>query len=128
MQISTTARHCDLDADTRRFAEERIEKLGKYARDLREAHLVVTAEKHRYQGEITLKLKNHELVGHDEATEMRVAIDGAADRLEEQLRRLKGKRVDRKRHGQSANGIDPTAPAPAEVFEFDEDDGAVRED
>jgi putative sigma-54 modulation protein len=128
MQISTTARHCELDAETRQFAEQRIEKLQRYARDLREAHLIVTAEKHRHQAEITVRLKNGDLLSREESTEMRTAIDLAADGIEEQLRRLKEKRVDRKRHGQSASGIDPTAPAPAEVFDFDEDDGAIRED
>jgi ATP-dependent Clp protease ATP-binding subunit ClpB len=33
------------------------------------------------------------MVSHEESTEMRAAIDLAADRLEEQLRRLKSKRV-----------------------------------
>lgn len=128
MQILTTARHCELDAETKQFAEQRLEKLQKYARDIREAHLVVTAEKYRHQAEITLRLKSREMVSSEESTEMRNAIDLAADRLEKQLRRLKGKRVDRKRHAPSANGIDPTAPAPAEVFEFDEDEGTTRED
>jgi putative sigma-54 modulation protein len=128
MQILTTARHCELDAETRQFAEERLEKLQKYARDIREAHLVVTAEKYRHQAEITIKLKSRDMVSSEESTEIRSAIDLAAGRLEEQLRRLKGKRVDRKRHAPSANGLDPTAPAPAEVFEFEEDEGVAGED
>jgi putative sigma-54 modulation protein len=127
LQIMMTARHCEIDAGTRQFAEERLEKLQKYARDLREAHLVVTAEKYRHQAEITLKLKSRDMVSHEESTEMRAAIDLAADTLEEQLRRLKGKRVDRKRHAPSANGIDPTAPVPGEVFEFEEDESAGEE-
>ncbi len=127
MQILTTARHCEFDAGTRQFAEQRLEKLGKYARDIREAHVVVTAEKYRHSAEITIRLKNREMVSHEVSTEMRAAIDLAADRLEEQLRRLKGKRVDRKRHAPSANGIDPKSPAPAEVFEFDEDEGVTGE-
>jgi putative sigma-54 modulation protein len=128
MQILTTARHCEIDAETRQFAEERLEKLQKYARDIREAHLVVTAEKYRHQAEITIKLKSRDMVSSEESTEMRNAIDLAAGRLEEQLRRLKGRRVDRKRHSPSANGLDPTAPAPAEVFEFEEDEGVTGED
>lgn len=127
MQILTTARHCELDADTRQFIEQRLEKLQKYARDIREVHLIVTAEKYRHQAEITIKLKNRDVVSSEESTEMRNAIDLAADRLEQQLRRLKEKRVDRKRHASSANGIDPSAPAPAEVFDFDEDEGVTGE-
>jgi ribosome-associated translation inhibitor RaiA len=68
------------------------------------------------------------MVSSEESTEMRNAIDLAADRLEVQLRRLKEKRVDRKRHAPPVNGLDATAPVPGEVFEFDEDDGPSRED
>lgn len=128
MQILTTARHCEFDAVTRQFAEQRLEKLQKYARDIREAHLVVTAEKYRHSAEITIKLKNRDMVSHEESTEMRAAIDLAADRLEQQLRRLKSKRVDRKRHAPSANAIDSKSPPPAEVFDFDEDEGVTEED
>jgi ribosome hibernation promoting factor len=128
MQIITTARHCEIDAATRQFVEQRLARLEKYARDIREAHVIITAEKHRHLAEITVKLKQRDMVSHEESTEMRNAIDLAADRIEEQLRRLKEKRVDRKRHSPSANGVDPAAPAPGEVFEFDEDAGMVEED
>ena len=45
MQITTTARHCELDPDTRDFVEHRLGKFQKYARDIQEVHLIVTAEK-----------------------------------------------------------------------------------
>src|SRR5439155_10392557 len=89
MQIHTTARHCELDADVRSFAQQRLEKFAKYARDLLEAHVIVTAEGYRHVAEITLALKGRELVSRESSTEARAAIDLAADRIEHQLRRLK---------------------------------------
>jgi putative sigma-54 modulation protein len=114
MQIHTTARHFDLDPEDRLFAHERIEKLGRFARDLQEAHLIVTAEGYRHNAEITLKLKGREMVSKEESTEPRLAIDLAAGRLEKQLRRLKEKRVSRKRNGRAPvgrNGIGPDVDA-----------------
>ena len=96
MLINTTARHCELDPEDRLHAHQRLERLGRYARDLHEAHLVVSAEKYRHTAEITLRLKHHEMVSREESTGARSAIDRAADRLEEQLRRLKERRIDRK--------------------------------
>lgn len=96
MLINTTARHCELDPEDRLHAHQRLERLGRYARDLHEAHLVVSAEKYRHTAEITLKLKHREMVSREESTGARSAIDRAADRLEEQLRRLKERRIDRK--------------------------------
>ena len=99
MQIHTTARHCELDPEVRLHAEERLRKLGKFARDIREAHLTITAERYRHSAEITLRLNHHELVSREASNEPKIAIDLAADRIEQQLRRFKEKRVDRNRGG-----------------------------
>jgi len=114
MQIHTTTRHCDLDPEVRLFARQRIEKLAKFARDIQEAHLVITAERYRHSAEITVRLNHHELVSREEATEPRVAIDLAADHLEQQLRRFKEKRVDRKRNPRGGNDRGRAAPAAGE--------------
>lgn len=104
MQINTTARHLELDPEDRLFAHTRIEKLARYARGIQEAHLVVTAEGYRHLAEITLHMRGKDMVSREEATEPRVAIDRAVDRLESQLRKLKGKRVDRKRARANGKG------------------------
>ncbi len=96
MQISTTARHCELDTQVRDFAHQRLTKLGRFARDLQEAHLVVTAEKFRFAAEVTLRLKHREMVSREVADSSKVAIDQAAHRLEQQLRRLKDRRTEHK--------------------------------
>jgi len=119
MQISTTARHCELDPEVRLFAQQRLERLARFVRDIQEAHLIVTAEGYRHSAEITLRLKRRDMVSRDEATEPRSAIDLAADRLERQLRRLKEKRVDRKRSG-APNGKAEAMPGAA-VSEEDEE-------
>ena len=103
MQIITTARHCEISPELRAFALERLERCTRFAQDLLEARLVVTAEKFRHTAEITVHLSHNELVSREEAPEMRVAIDLAIDGLEEQLRRLKSRRVGRKREGRGAS-------------------------
>jgi ribosome hibernation promoting factor len=111
MQIVTTTRHCELDPGVRLHAQQRLEKLGKFARDIREAHLTVTAERYRHSAEITLRLHHHELVSREESTELKVAIDLAADRLEQQLRRFKDKRQGKKRGPRRGDGAQgPAAP------------------
>ncbi len=112
MQIHTTARHCELDPADRAFAEQRLGKLTRFAPDLSEVHLTVTAESYRHIAEITLKLKGKDVVSRETSTEARAAIDLASDALEEQLRRIKGRRVDRS-HGKLQNGKSAPADAPA---------------
>lgn len=112
MNITTTARHCELDPEVRRFAAERLEKMSRFASDIHEAHLVVTMEKYRHVAEITLRLRGEELVGREHATEVRTAIDRAADRLEQQMRRVKERRVMRRRGGRLRTADGVAAPEP----------------
>ena len=65
MLIHTTARHCELDADVRLFAEQRLGKLSKFARALTEAHLTVTAEGGGHRAEITLRLEGRDIVSRE---------------------------------------------------------------
>jgi|SRR5262245_34983599 len=102
MKISTTARHCELDPEDRLFVQQRLERLLRYfrdPRDLMEAHVVVGVEKYRHSAEITLKLRRGEVVCREEANGSRAAIEQAAERLEQRIRRIKEKRVSRKRDG-----------------------------
>ena len=115
MLVHTTTRHCELEPALKGYVQERFEKFERYARDIHEVRLVVTGEKFRHIAEIALRLNQHELVSREEATEARIAIDLAADHVEEQLRRLKDRRLDR---AQRAKGTD--APAPATASDDDE--------
>jgi putative sigma-54 modulation protein len=121
MEIHTTARHFELDPEDRLFAQERLAKLGRFARDLKEAHLVVTAEGYRHSAEITLRLKRHEMVSREESVQPRQAIDLAAERLEKQLRRLKEKRIARKRGARMVNGKNGLAAPEAAAGGADEE-------
>lgn len=118
MQIHMTARHCDLGNEFREFAQQRIEKLGKYARDIQEVHFVLTHDKNRHSAELALKVKHHELVAREEAHEALEAFTLAVDHLEEQLRRLKERRLDRKQRtggGRQLNGTAGEADADAKI-------------
>ena len=97
MRIITTARHCELDPEDKRFAEEHLTKLSRYARDLHEIHLIVSAENYRHTAEITLKVDGRELVGRETANAARPAIAEAIARVEHQIRKTKDRRLDRRR-------------------------------
>lgn len=121
MQIHTTARHFELDPEDKLFAEERIAKLSRFARDLMEAHLVVTAEGYRHSAEITLHVKGHAMISKEESTEPRLAIDLAADALEKQLRKLKDRRATHKRV-RAADAPDGVVTETTEEAEFEGED------
>jgi ribosomal subunit interface protein len=113
MRIHVTARHCELDPEDRLLAEQRIEKLSRFVRDIQEAHVTVSQEKHRYLVEISLRVRGREMTSHEEADAARTAIERAADRLEQQVRRLKERRLERRRgdRTRAADGLVPPEPA-----------------
>jgi len=127
MLIHTTARHCELDPDVRSFTQQRLSKFAKFARDLSEAHVTVTAEGYRHVAEITIALRGKEIMSRESSTEPRAAIDLAADRIEHQLRRLKEQRIERW-HGRGANGAAPNGEPGATPTDAGAGGGGGEED
>jgi putative sigma-54 modulation protein len=127
MVITTTARHVEVDGDIRDFAEKRIVKLERYANDIHEAHLIVTAEKYRYVAEIVLRLNRHEMVAREETGDVRQSIDRAVERLEQQLRKLKEKRMDRTKKAAARGTVEGAQPGLAAGEEPGWDEGGLAE-
>lgn len=120
MQISLTARHFEVAPGLRQFATQRLEKLQKFASDIHTIHIVVVQEKARYEAEITMRLNGSQMVCTETHGDPGAAIELAADRLEEKLRRFKERRVDHKHRRTGAIGA-PDAPPPGEDDLADED-------
>ncbi len=119
MRIQLTVRHCELDPEDRLLAEQRLEKLSRIARDAQEAFVIVTQEKYRYHADITLRLRGREVTSREEADGARTAIERAADRLEQQVRRLKDKRLEQRRgdRTRAADYFQPPAPESGEEWD-----------
>lgn len=120
MQISLTARHFEVTPGLRQFTMQRLEKMQKFATDIHGVHVVVVQEKARFEAEITMRVNGSQLVSTETHADPGAAIELAADRLEQKLRRLKDRRTDHKARKPELPG---DAPAPA-----DGDDEFIDED
>jgi putative sigma-54 modulation protein len=104
MQIHTTCRHGKLTPAVRRFLEERLAKLERFA-FVSEAHVILESVKYRHTAEVLLKTRKKELIAREESSDQTGAIDAAIDRLERQLKRLKERTSTRILHdGTRTNG------------------------
>lgn len=120
MQISITARHFEVTSGLRQFATQRLEKLQKFASDIHGVHLVLVQEKSRYEAEITMSLNGSQLVCTETHGEAGAAIELAAHRLEERLRRHKERRIAHKqRHPDVPGEPEPTSPGDDEFADED---------
>jgi ribosome hibernation promoting factor len=99
MQISFTGRQMEIPPGLRQYTERRLRKLSKLVRDGSgsDAHVILTAEKHRRTAEITLKIRDHTLVGVEETADALTSINGAISKLKRQTVRYLQRRWTRKR-------------------------------
>jgi putative sigma-54 modulation protein len=105
MRIDFTGRQMEVSPDLRRYTEERLRKLSRVLRDRFDIHVILTAEKHRRIAEITLKFREHTLVGVEVTGDARSSINGALDKLERQVVRLMARRRTRKRRPKPAAAV-----------------------
>ena len=105
MRIDFTGRQMEVGSDLRQYTEERLRKITRLLGDRFDLHVILTAEKHRRIAEITLKLRDHVLVGVQETGDARSSVNGAMDKLERQAVRLLDRRRSRKRRPKPASAI-----------------------
>jgi putative sigma-54 modulation protein len=123
VQIHLTARHCELAADVRAFAQQRLERLHKYDQRIHEVRVIVSQERKLHTAEITLRVHQQDLVITERHADARAAIELAADRLEESMRRSKDKRVKApRREGRGNGAAPPEAEAAPEADDYAAED------
>jgi ribosomal subunit interface protein len=112
VQITVTARQCEIGPELRAFAQTRLEKLAKYDAGIREIRVIISHERKLHTVELTLHAHQHDTVITESHLEPGAALELAADRLEEAVRRSKDKRVNAPRR--EGRGEAPASPAPEE--------------
>lgn len=100
-----------------KFQQKIDAKFGKIAKLLekrgeKEAHVMVTSERHLHHAEITLPFYDHELVGIGSDADLFTALIEALDKLEKQAVKQRAKWREKTRR--SSNGASRPQEAPAE--------------
>jgi ribosomal subunit interface protein len=98
----------------RTFAQARLEKLSKYDSRIHEVRVIVSQERKLHTAEITLRAHHQDVIITESHADARAAIELAADRLEDRVRRRKEKRVSAPRRAGRGNGALPPEPVGAD--------------
>ena len=111
MRLDITGRHFTVSASTRKFAEQRLAHAVRLLKNSAvSAHVALTKERGRVRAEIDLHVKReHFLRGEGTGVTPDVAIGMAAERIERQIEKLKGKWSGRRRR--TPDVTEPAAPA-----------------
>lgn len=116
MRLDITGRHVEVTAPLRNLIDRRLARLGRVLNDAAmSATVILTKEKYRHLSEIVIHARgDHVLRGTGEANAWPLSLRQAAEKIEQQAQKLKGKWNGRKRHGAGRGLMRPAAP-PAEA-------------
>ena len=97
--VSVTFRHIEPTAALKKYAEEKIHKIGKYFSHPLDAHVILAVDaKQRQLAEVALHTHGAMIHGKEQHQDLYAAIDLVLDKVERQVRKQKEKsKVSRRR-------------------------------
>ncbi len=105
MQVTFTGRQMEIPPALRQYTEKRLSEITGLLRKTTDAHVILTAEKHRRVAEITLTIRDHTLVGVEETTDALSSVRGALTKLKRQIVRFLERKRTRKRRPRPAAAV-----------------------
>ena len=94
--VAVTFRHVEPTQALRDYAERKLAHVAKYLRRPCEVHLILTVDKYRQHGEVTVKSGRFAVTAQEETKDLYSVIDLLADKVERQLKKHLEKREARK--------------------------------
>ena len=92
VKVSVTFRHTESTEALKRYAEEKIHRLGKYFSQPLDAHVVLSVEsKERQSAEVELHAHGTMIHAKEQTEDLYSAIDLVTDSLKRQVRKQKDK-------------------------------------
>jgi putative sigma-54 modulation protein len=92
VKVTVTFRHTQPTDALKRYAEEKVHRIGKYFSRSLEAHVVLAVDsKDRQLAEVELHTHGNTILGKEENEDLYAAIDLVMDKIERQVKKQKGK-------------------------------------
>jgi putative sigma-54 modulation protein len=112
MDVLVVGKHTEVDSALRALTVEKVQRVVKFANDVRrvdvdyQQHPTRRAED-SHVCEILVHVRQHLVKGSAAGSEHVIALERALDKVEEQMRRLHGRRVERRKGSRARNGRTP---------------------
>jgi putative sigma-54 modulation protein len=128
MKIHYTGRQVELAPAQLKKIERAFAKVGKLldGKQEKEAHVILSLERHLHHAEITVNYHNHPLVVVESATDLFTAIHGAVEKLEKQCLKIRTKWRDAKRAPRKGEEEKPAPAAAAPATEPESEEEVER--
>lgn len=125
MRLEVTFRNLNARDEVRRRAQALYDKLERFLEPSAQGQLVIQVEHGNARVELVVKTHGQVHKAEEEDEDLRTALDRLFHRMEEQLRRAKGRRIDRSRRSTNGEGLaDEIEPV---VYDDEDDDDRIAE-
>jgi putative sigma-54 modulation protein len=111
MRIEITSKSMDLTDALREHMEKRLLKIKRYFDGVIDVHVVVKLERFIHRFEITLHGQGFDFFSEGHAEDVYAAFDGAAEKMERQVRKMKDKIRHRRNRGGGMEAVASGEPA-----------------
>jgi len=91
MQITITRKNANVSESLKDYVESKLSILIKHYEKIIDAHVVMDNEGKNQVVEITLRVSGHSIFSKYESTNLRAAFDTCVTKIDNQLKKLKGK-------------------------------------
>lgn len=85
--VVVTFRHVDPTEALRVYAQRKLAHVAKYLKRACDVHLILTVDKYRQHGEVTVKSGRFAVTAQEETKDLYSVIDLLADKVERQLKK-----------------------------------------
>jgi len=99
MQTTISGQHMDITPALKEYIQSKMERLERHFDHVSSSNVVLRVEKTRHCAEATVATKGATLHANAEEADMYAAIDTMVDKLDNQVRKQKGKHTDHHRNG-----------------------------
>ena len=104
-EVSVTFRHIEPTEAIRAYAERKLSHPAKFLKRPCQVHLILTVDKYRHRGEVTVKSGYLAAAAQEETKDLYSVIDLLADKIERQLKDHRGKTTTKKLRAPSAGEL-----------------------
>ena len=91
MQVLITGRHMEMTEALQNYVKSKVERVGKYLENIKEADVILSVEKYRHSAEVTIKANGITINGEEETDDMYSSIDLVMEKIERQVKKYKEK-------------------------------------
>jgi putative sigma-54 modulation protein len=89
MQINVTGHHVEVTPALRAYVTEKLQRISRHFDHVISINVILNVERHQKEAEATVLAAGRSLFANSSDKDMYAAIDGLADKLDRQVRRLK---------------------------------------